>query len=161
MNFRSNKTLPQPVRQIVDVTQPLDTKAKFDPVFLDLSGKVKEKKLISLIKWRYQIRTYLENQSNSTGTNLTHTKPKPDSCSQQFTFWFYRISSRCTLVNLLIVPSQMSLNPLRKICSRRMTLMMTWQFYSRWSAFLTTLSQGHGRRDSQQSHFRISLAISG
>jgi hypothetical protein len=49
MKFRSNKTSPQPVRQNFQATPPTPptsaNKAKLDPVFLDLIGNIKEKKV--------------------------------------------------------------------------------------------------------------------
>jgi hypothetical protein len=45
MNIKSNKTLPQPVPQNLEGPQPLPTKAKLDPVLLDLIGNIKEKKI--------------------------------------------------------------------------------------------------------------------
>ena len=44
--FRSNKTKPQPVPQILKATPPTSPiKARLDPALLDLMGNVKEKKV--------------------------------------------------------------------------------------------------------------------
>ena len=44
MKFRSNKIKPLPAPQNLEASQPMATKAKLNPVFLDLMGNVIEKK---------------------------------------------------------------------------------------------------------------------